>query len=274
LTPGGGRAPEQVALIGFGAIGRTVFRGLAESGAAYVAAVLVRPNHTAEAHAELDGVTRVATSCGELFELELDLVAECAGHEAVRQYGEEIVSHGIDFLVVATGAFADTGLLDRLTDVADSSGARLLIPAGAIAGIDGVTALRRAGLTSLLYASAKPPRAWRGTLAEHAVDLDSLTERTAFFRGSARDAARLYPQNANLAATVALAGLGFDDTEIELVADPALTENVGRIRAEGRLGWLDLELGGAAMPDNPKTSAITAYSVLQAIENRASTIVL
>ena len=86
--------------------------------------------------------------------------------------------------------------------------ARLLLPAGALAGIDGLCALRLGGLTAVKYISSKPPVAWAGTPAAARHQLAALQERTVIFSGTARDAARLYPKNANLAATVALAGLG------------------------------------------------------------------
>jgi aspartate dehydrogenase len=149
-----------------------------------------------------------------------------------------------------------------------------MLPAGAIAGLDGLAALRRGGLSSVRYIATKPPQAWRGTPAEEVIDLDSLRTSTVVFQGSAAEAARLYPRNANLAATVALAGIGFEETVVELVADPTTDENAGRIEAEGALGRLQLELRGAPMSDNPKTSAITAYSILEAIEDRTRTLVV
>jgi aspartate dehydrogenase len=124
------------------------------------------------------------------------------------------------------------------------------------------------------YTSAKPPDAWRGTPAERRFDLGRLDGPTVIFKGTAREAARLYPKNANLAATVALAGRGLDETVIVLVADPGLKENVGRIEAEGTFGRLSLECRGPQAPDNPKTSAVTAFSIVHAIENQARTLVI
>ena len=265
----------RVGLIGFGAIGRLVLENLQGRGPAIeVAAILVRPERAAALTSDLPPSIAVLAHVEELSALNLDLVAECAGQPAVAQYGEAVLRLGIDLFVISTGALADDGLRSTLTSVANRAGARIVIPAGAIGGLDALNALRLGGLSHVSYTSAKPPESWRGTPAERSFDLGRLDGPTVIFRGSAREAARLYPKNANLAATVALAGVGLDETMIVLVADPGLKENVGRIEAEGTFGRLSLECRGPQAPDNPKTSAVTAFSIVHAIENRARTLVI
>ena len=254
---------RRAALIGFGAIGRMVAAHW-PSRRAVLAGVLVRPARVAEARAALQGDVAVVTTVAELLALSPNLVAECAGHEALRAHGPVLLRQGIDLMTVATGALAEDALRAGLL-AARAFGARILLPSGAIAGLDGMAALRVGGIDRARYTSSKPPLAWRGTAAEGMIDLDRVTAATAFFTGSARAAARLFPQNANLAATVALAGIGLDRTEIVLVADPAAAGNTGRIEAAGPHGTLDVTVGGPAAAGNPKTSAITALSIVQAI---------
>ena len=262
-------------VIGFGAIGRMVVDELDNAGGpAAVCGVLVRPSRLAGTRAALPERITVLTDVVDALRLDPDLIVECAGQGAVIDFGEEILAAGCDFMVIAIGALADDDLRARLTEAAQGTGARLTLPAGAIAGIDGLAALRLGGLDQVRYISIKPPVAWKGTPADGPYDLDAMTAKTTIFTGPARDAARLYPKNANIAAIVALAGLGLDETEIELVADPAVTDNIGRIEAEGRYGRLSVELSGHAAPNNPKTSACTALSIVSAIQNRSNTIIL
>jgi aspartate dehydrogenase len=105
-------------------------------------------------------------------------------------------------------------------------------------------------------------------------DLDKLSARTVLYRGTAGEAALLYPQNANVAAAVALAGLGFEATEVELVADPEAPGNVHEIEAEGAAGRFAIQLQGKPSRTNPKTSALAALSVARALINLDATIVV
>ena len=259
-------------MIGFGAIGRMVVNELATAGGpATVCGVLFRPSRLREALADLPEDVTVLTDVVDALRLDPDLIVECAGQGAVADYGEAILAAGCDFMVIAVGALADEALRVRLTEAAEGTGARLTLPAGAIAGVDGLAALCLGELDRVRYISIKPPIAWKGTPADGPFDLESIAERTTIFTGTARDAARLYPKNANI---VALAGLGLDETDIELVANPGVTDNIGRIEAEGRYGRLSAELSGHAAADNPKTSACTALSIVNAIQNRSNTVIL
>jgi aspartate dehydrogenase len=264
---------ETVAIIGYGAIGQVLAAGLAEEGGPRLAAVLVRPRQLDEATAALPSGVAVVTTLAELLATRPGLVVESAGQGAVREHGRAVLASGTDLMVVSTGALADDALLDELRAVAAGSGARILVPAGATAGLDGLGALKAAGLTSVTYTSAKPPLAWRGTPAEQRLDLASVRERTVFFEGPAREAALSYPKNANLAATVALAGLGLDRTTVRLVADPAASGNTGTIEASSAIGDMTVIMAGRASA-NPKTSASTAYSLLHAVRSRAATLVI
>lgn len=264
-----------IVVIGYGAIGRMVVEEICKAnGPASIRGVLVKPSNVAETRAALADEIPVLTSAMDALRLDPELIVECAGQGAVIDFGEETLSAGCDLMVIAIGALADDALRDRLTEAAQSTGAQLMLPAGAIAGIDGLAALKLGGLDQVRYVSTKPPVAWKGTPADEVFDLDTMSERTVIFSGCAREAALRYPKNANIAAIVALAGVGLDETTVDLVADPAVMDNIGRIEAEGQYGHLTVELSGHAAPDNPKTSACTALSIVNAIRNRSNTIVL
>jgi aspartate dehydrogenase len=264
-----------VGLIGCGGIAQDVVAALRASPANGVSIVgaLARPGRGEEARAKFCEIDIVET-LDALLARKPAIVAEVAGQAAVVEHGENVLRRGIDCLVISVGALADPALLARLKSAAHDSNSRILLPAGAIGGIDAIAAMRVAGLTSVRYRSRKPPAAWRGSRAEHVVELDKLTHRTVLYKGSAGEAALLYPQNANVAAAVALAGLGFDATEVELVADPDAPGNVHEIEAEGAAGRFAIQLQGKPSRSNPKTSALAAMSVARALINAHATIVI
>lgn len=257
----------QILLIGYGAIAEEVKRAAAETGLFSIGAVLVRPERRDSVQRDLD-----VPVIGDLADLQFRpvLAAECASHEAVRAYGPALLKQGIDVVVTSIGALSDDALYEELQAAARQGGAQLVLPAGAIPGIDAISAARFGGLEKVSYTSRKPPGAWRGTPAERAADLDNLTEAVVHYTGSARAAARDYPKNANVAATVALAGLGFDLTEVRMVADPHVSENIHEIRVSGGFGTMDLSIKGRPLPTNPKTSSLAAYSAIRAIVNKLS----
>ena len=264
-----------VGLIGCGGIAQDVLAALRASPANGVSIVgaLARPGRGAAARARLCEID-VVEALDDLLARDPMLVAEVAGQSAVAEHGDTILRRGIDCLVISVGALADPALLARLRSAAHDGNSHILLPAGAIGGIDAIAAMRVAGLTSVRYRSRKPPVAWRGSPAERLVDLDKLTRRTVLYQGTAGEAAMLYPQNANVAAAVALAGLGFDATEVELVADPDAPGNIHEIEAEGVAGRLAIQLQGKSSRTNPKTSALAALSVARALLTRHATIVI
>lgn len=262
----------RIGLIGYGSIGRAVAGCLRAAGQdRALVGVLVSPARAAQLGAE--GIDAVG-SLDALLARRPEVVAEVASQDAVAAYGPAILEAGCDLLVVSSGALADPALHERLTAAARCAGRRVLVVPGAVGGIDAIAAMGRDGLARVTYRSRKPPAAWKGTPAEQAADLDRLDGPLVFYRGSAREAALRYPRNANVAATVALAGLGFERTMVELVADPAAPGNVHEIEAEGTSGRIALRLEGRPMPDNPKTSRLTALSVARALMNLDSPIAI
>jgi aspartate dehydrogenase len=262
---------KQLGLIGFGAIGALLADlwpgALGEH--TNLSAILVRPHQVSAATAAAPAAT--VTTDSDLFHaLVLDGVVEAAGHTAAIEHGARVVEQGRTLFLLSVGVLADAALAERFDSAAALSGAQIVLPAGALAGFDGLRSLVADGLKTVTYTSIKPPEAWRGTPAEKIVSLDGLAGPHVLFAGSARQAARAFPKNANLAAVVALAGMGLDDTRIELVADPAISENVGRIQAISTNNRLDLTISGAALPGNPKSSSLTAMSVIATLRNEAA----
>lgn len=257
-----------IGIIGHGAIGQTLMRLLAQHAPnVRVVTILEQPAQQAAVRARVAESTRVVTSVEALTAEPLQLVIECAGHAALKASGAAVLGHGVDLLVASVGALAEPLLEAALREAARRSGARLRIPSGALGGLDVLGAARLAGLDAVTYVSNKAPRAWKGTPAEERVDLDRLTQPTVFFSGTAREAALRFPQNANVAAAVALAGVGFERTQVELTADPAASGNRHRIHARGAFGEIDVAILGKTLPENPKTSMLAPYSLVRSVLN-------
>jgi aspartate dehydrogenase len=260
-------------LIGYGNIARTLLKVLAQEKAAISAlTVLSLPEFAAEAENELattfPAPARVVTAAADLIAAGPDLVVECAGHQAVALHATAVLRAGIETLIVSIGALADASLYAQVTQAARDGGSRFILPAGAIGGVDILSALRPAGIGSVSYTGRKPPLAWTGTPAETLVDLAALTSEAVFFEGTARDAATLYPKNANVAATLALAGIGWEETRVRLIADPAVTRNIHEYSVTSEAADYTIRIEGKPSADNPKTSVTTVYSVAREVLNR------
>lgn len=269
-TQKAGREPQRIGLIGFGAIGHELYAALNAPSATELPTLagvldLARP-------ADLPAGVPFTPTLEDLIETEPDVIVECAGHQAVAAHAAGVLEAGIDLIIISIGAFSDENLTRKLYDAAQKSGAQIILPSGAIAAIDALGAAKRIGLSQVIYRSRKPPKSWAGIAGASNINLDTLSASTVLYRGTARDAARLYPKNANVAATVAMAGLGFDKTQVELVADPNISANIHSIHAEGAFGRLDMEIENAPSARNPRTSALTAYSILRELENRRAVI--
>jgi aspartate dehydrogenase len=264
---------KRVLLIGCGAMGRNVRAAFLADSRLTFAYILETPDRRRDLQAELGSAVRVVASLGEL-DTPPDFALECAGHAAITNTVLPLLRQGVDVIIASVGALAEPGLPERLAEAAATGGAQLTLVAGAIAAIDALAAASQLRLDRVLYTGRKPAMAWAGTPAEAQVDLKSLTKPHTIFTGNARDAARLYPKNANVAAMIALAGVGFERTEVTLIADPAITRNTHTMHAQGEFGELEVKVSAAPLTDNPKTSALAALSVQRAVRQKLSAVVL
>lgn len=260
---------KQLMMIGFGAMAHEVCRHLPKDLALKWVVVPERSIESVQqvVSAEVQVISTVDDCQGVP-----DYVIEVAGQAAVKEHVEKIVSKGWSIGLISVGTLADQAFFEHIQQVAERSGAQIHLLAGAIAGIDGLAAAREGGLEKVTYQGCKSPNSWRGSYAEQLVDLDGVTQATVFYRSSAREAALNFPANANVAATIALAGLGLDETMVELMVDPHIQQNKHTICAEGRFGQMSIEMLGVPLENNPKTSTLAALSVIRACRNSVDAI--
>jgi aspartate dehydrogenase len=262
-----------VVFIGWGAINAHVGALLAQRKTA-IDIVGIATIDTAEARASVPQGVRFLRSPDELAALRPDIVVEAAGRAAIDMWAEAALKAAPAMIIASTSAFCDDGLLPRLAVVAETHGSRILIPSGAIGGVDALASAAVLGLDEVTHQIVKPPVAWKGTPAEKLLDLSALSERTIFFSGTAREAAGQYPQNANATVVTSLAGIGLDKTRVELVADPAFRSNGHRIVARGAFGRMDITLENNPLPTNPKSSELTALSLVRLIEHQVNVVII
>ena len=196
-------------------------------------------------------------------------VVEAASHEAVRQHLVALLEARVSVIVLSAGALADDRLRATAERAARASGAMLYVPSGGIGGLDALKSACVAGVDSVSIRVAKPPAAWKNIPYVDAMglDLDRLASARTLFEGPAREGVPHFPQNVNIAAVLAMAGIGFDRTRMEVVADPALTRNTHTIRVSGKTGDITVVLENVPSPDNPKTAWLACYSALAALRS-------
>jgi aspartate dehydrogenase len=257
----------KLALIGVGGLGRLVCEQLRKDADIEFVGIVARPAQRESVQAILGNVPLVNSPLA-LLALKPQLVVECASHAAFREYAEPVLKAGIDLIAVSVGVLADAEYRERVLATARRGGSTLEIPAGAIGAIDVISAARHAGLTRVVYVTRKSPRAWKGTPAETMIDLGSVTAPELFYDENAGHAATLFTEKANVTATLALAGIGFEATRVQFWADPTVTQSVHRIEAEGACGKLVIDLANNVAPADGKASLQTAMSIVQSVRNR------
>jgi len=252
----------QVAIIGHGAIAQYVRAKLSALKIIEVAEI-VRPGKEARGDERPPRIS-------DLNDLPTrpDLVIDCGGHQAFAAHGPVALAMGIDVMTVSLGALASPQIEKSLQDAAVSGGARLQLLSGAIGGLDALCSAQVGGVSKVNYTGRKPPNGWRGSLAETTIDLDRISAPTTHFTGTAREAALAYPKNANVAAAVAFAGIGLDDTQVQLIADPTVTENIHEVAVTGDFGSFHFQIAGKGLPGNPRSSALAAMSIVAALAER------
>lgn len=257
--------PLRVAVGGFGAIGRVVAQRL-DRGIEGLKLAAVSARDGARAAAAMADFAHPApvVPLARLWE-EADIVVECAPAAVLRELAEPALAHGRMLMVLSCGALLDNF---DLVDLARRQGGRILVPTGALLGLDAVAAAAEGEIARVHMITRKPPAGLAGApyLEAHGIAVAGLAQAKRVFSGTAREAARGFPANVNVAAALAMAGIGPDRTTIEIWADPAVARNTHQIEVEGDAARFTLRIENVPSAENPKTGKLTPLSVVAALK--------
>lgn len=264
---------QTVAIAGLGAIGgdlaRALDRGVCGRGVDGLRLVAVAVRDRVRAAAVLAGFRDPPALVDMAGLAEADIVVEATPAAVFDLVAGPAIARGRVLVVCSAGA-----LLPRmaLVEAARRTGARIVVPTGALLGLDAVRAAAEGPVSSVSIETRKPPGGLKGApyLLEHGIDMDRVTVPTLVFRGNARDAAAGFPANVNVAAVLALAGIGPERTAVEIWADPGVTRNTHTVRVEADAARLTMTIENVPSEANPRTGRITALSVLACLRGLAS----
>jgi len=263
--------PLSVAVGGLGAIGLAVARRLDE-GIPGLSLAAVSARDAARAAARMSGFRRSVpvVAPGDLAE-RADIVVECAPAVVFAAIAEPAIRAGRILVPASVGA-----LLSRpdLIEAAERTGARIVVPTGALLGLDAVRAAAEGTLRSVTMITRKPPAGLAGApyLTENGIALDGLDAPLKVFDGTASEGARGFPANVNVAAALGLAGLGAGHTRLEIWADPTVTRNTHTITVEADSARFTMTIENVPSAENPRTGRITPLSVIAALRGLVSTL--
>ena len=185
-----------------------------------------------------------------------DVVFEAASQEAVKMYALDVLKQGRDIIIMSIGSLFDDDFRKKLEDTARKHHSKLFLPSGAVCGIDGILSASGDTIDKVTLVTTKPPKALG----------KEYKKRTVVFNGTAREAVQKFPKNINVAANLSIAGIGFDKTAVEIVADPVAQRNSHKILAHGRFGRLRAEVENMPNPHNPGSSYLASLSAIATLK--------
>jgi aspartate dehydrogenase len=260
---GGPMPTTRVAIAGLGAIGRVLARKLTD-GVPGLTLACAAARDRAKAQAWLDAERIVCPLVEpEAFPAHADLAIECAPAAVLERICRPMLEAGKTVMVLSAGA-----LLPRpeLIELAKAHGGQIIVPTGALLGLDAVTAAAEGQIHSVRMVTRKPPHGLAGApyLEANRISVEGLNAPKRVFAGTARDGAAGFPANVNVAAALSLAGIGPDRTMMEIWADPTIKRNCHIIEVDSDSAQLTLKIENIPS-ENPRTGRITALSVLAAL---------
>lgn len=264
-------AALRVAVLGAGALAGIVVDALPRAlpGACRIVAVAARTPAHAQALAERCGAAWTTSAQG-LLAHRPDVIVELAGREALAANAEAILSSGVSLIAASAGALADRALLERIKSAAQSSGAKLYVPNGAVGGLDLLQTYAAMTGARLEIESVKAPKSLEGAPGLRGRSLPD--EEAVVFEGGVKAAIEAFPKNVNVAVAAALAAEA-EDARVRVVSRPGAAESLHRIRIANALMHAELSIASKPDPANPRSSTSTAWSIVALLKQLTSPVV-
>lgn len=265
--------PLKLAIAGLGAIGMRAAREVDAGNVPGIQLVAVSAQDHARAAkrvAEFNTPPQVL-SLAELADV-ADIIVECAPAAVFAELASAAIEQGRCLIPLSVGALLNH---PQMIERAKETGARIIVPTGALIGLDTVRAMAVGKIHSVTLITRKPPKGLAGAphLTENSINIDGLTEPLCVLRGSARDAARGFPANVNVAAALALAGVGPEETQVEVWADPTIDRNIQSVTIISDSGEATMTMNNIPSDENPRTGRIVANSVIATLQRMTAPLV-
>jgi len=257
----------RITIVGCGSIGSKLAKAADEmSGVKRIYLLDIRKSTAEKVAAGMKKAIVIDSVEEELYHS--DLVIESASQAAAKELLPKVVSRGVDIMIMSVGALVEDEFRNMVYEKAKASEAKIYIPTGALAGVDGLRSAAIEGLDEVELISIKGPKSLIGIpfMEEKGIDVEQIKERTTIYTGYAREAVALFPRNVNVAATVSLLGLGFDKTKVTVVLDPEIKSNSHELRVKGAFGEMNCHTYNVPEPDNPRTSHLATLSAISALK--------
>ena len=263
---------EQIGVAGLGAIGKEVVRKLAEGiPGCQLAGVASRDTEKARTFLREEGIDVPLVELAALVPLS-DVVVECLPPDLLTAIAEPMLRDGKEVVVLSVGALLDS---PHLLDLAREYGGRLIVPSGALLGLDAVGAAAEGVVHSIKITSRKPVKGLIGApfLGQNMLSIEDIRVPQLLFSGTAREAIVGFPANLNVAVALGLAGIGVDDTQVEIWADPDISRNSHLVEVDADAATFMMKIDNVPS-ENPRTGLITALSVVSLLRKRHAPLVV
>ncbi len=258
-----------IGIIGCGTIGVSICKAVDEGTIdAHVRAIYDRhKEHVKNMETSLEHLQPELMEPAKMFE-HIDLLVECASQQAVSEIIPAALRAKCDVMIMSVGAFADHELYNEIRDIAKENDCKVYLPSGAIVGLDGIRSASVEEIYSVTLTTEKPPSGLAGApyIVQNDIDIDNIKNKTLLFEGSASEAVKLFPANVNVAATLSIAGIGFEKTNVRIIANPELTRNIHEINVKGAFGEFNSKVENVPSPTNPRSSFLAPLSAIATLK--------